>query len=337
MALRKRINAKATADQSTGFGTISTMYGGRFLDKDGMPNIRKTGIPFLERNSWYHTLLQLNRWKFLLVIFAIYIAINLLFACVYLAVGVEKLVGMTVETPLEKFSEAFFFSTQTFTTVGYGRLAPSGLLMSFVASSEALIGLLSFALATGLLYGRFSRPKAFLKFSENAVIAPFKDGIAFMFRLVPYKNNNLTDAEVKVTLAMMVEEDGRQVNKFFNLKLELEKVNALSLNWTVVHLINEDSPFYDLSQEDIIAAKGEIIVFIRAFDDLFSNTVVARSTYIGEEIIFGAKFLPMFYRDEKGGTTVLNMEKLNDVEKKDISFTTMMKVTPQNISTSTHQ
>ena len=83
MALKKRINVKAIPDQTTGFGTNSTMYGGRYLDKDGRPNIRKTGIPFLERNSWYHTMLQLNRWKFLLVIFVVYILVNLLFACVY--------------------------------------------------------------------------------------------------------------------------------------------------------------------------------------------------------------------------------------------------------------
>ncbi len=330
MALNKRINTKATADQSTGFGTISNMYGGRYLEKNGLPNIRKTGIPFLERNSWYHTMLQLSRMKFLLVIFAAYILLNLLFAVIYLLVGVQHLAGMTVSTPFEKFGEAFFFSTQTFTTVGYGRLAPTGWTMSFVASAEALTGLLSFALATGLIYGRFSRPRAFLKFSHNAVIAPFQDGIAFMFRLVPYKNNNLTDAEVRVTLAMMIDENGRQVNKFFNLKLELDRVNAVSLNWTVVHPINEDSPFYDLSKEDLIAARAEILVFVRAFDDMFSNTVVARGTYIGEEIIFGAKFLPMYYRDEKRGTTVLNMDKLDDVEKKDISFTTMMKVPAMN-------
>ena len=337
MALDKRINTKATADQSTGFGTISTMYGGRFLDKNGTPNLRKTGIPFLERNSWYHTMLQLGRWKFLLVIFAVYIFINLVFAGIYLLVGVDHLAGMAVSTPIEKFGEAFFFSTQTFTTVGYGRLAPTGWTMSFVASAEALIGLLSFALATGLLYGRFSRPRAFLKFSTNAVIAPFQEGIALMFRLVPFKNNNLTDAEVRVTLAMMIEENGRQVNKFFNLKLELERVNAVSLNWTVVHPINEDSPFYDLSKEDLIAARAEILVFIRAFDDMFSNTVVARSTYIGEEIIFGAKFLPMYYRDEKGGTTILNMDKLNDMERKDISFTNMMKVPVMDPATLTRQ
>lgn len=330
MALSKRINTKATADEKTGFGTISTMYGGRYFNKNGKPNIHKTGIPFLERNSWYHTLLQMNRWKFLAIIFLAYTVANLFFACIYLLIGVEHLAGIVAGSPIEKFGEAFFFSAQTFTTVGYGRLAPTGWLISFVASSEALIGLLSFALATGLLYGRFSRPRAFLKFSNIAVIAPFNDGIALMLRFVPFKNNNLTEAEVKVTLAMMVDENGRQSNKFFNLKLELDKVSALSLNWTVVHVIDENSPLYDLSQEDLLLARAEILVFVRAFDDSFSSTVVARGSYYGEELIFGAKFLPMYYRDERRNATVLNMDKLDAIEKKDISFATTMKVQNAN-------
>ena len=326
MALNKRINKRAKTDDNTGFGTNSNMYGGRFFNKNGTPDLHKTGISWLEKNSWYHTLLQMNRLQFLATIFATYITINLFFAIVYLLIGIDKLAGMTVETPMEKFGEAFFFSAQKFTTVDYGRLAPTGFMLSFVAATEALIGLLSFAVATGLLYGRFSRPQAFIKFSNNALVAPYKETIAVMFRMTPYKNNQLTEAEVKVSLALMVDINGKMTNKFYPLKLELDKVNAMSLSWTVVHAVDEESPFFGLSKEELQTASAEVLVFVKAFDDTFSNTVVARSSYTANELVFGAKFLPMYHRDEKRGTTVLEIDKINDHELVDISFKGMMKV-----------
>jgi len=326
MAFLKKINTRAKVDDNTGLGSNSQMYGDRFFRKDGKPNIRKTGIALLERNSWYHTLLQMPRWKFLATIFLTYIVINLFFALIYLSIGVDKLSGMLPGSPAEKFGEAFFFSAQTFTTVGYGRLSPTGFWMSFIASTQALIGLLSFALATGLFYGRFSKPKAYIRFSKNALIAPFKDTIALMVRLVPYKNNSLTEGEAKLTLAMMVEENGVLANRFFTLPLELSKITALNLSWTLVHIIDENSPFYGLSKEDLIVSRAEIIVFMKAFDDYFSNTVVARSSYRAQELVVGAKFIPMFHRDERNGTTVLELDKLNDYSLVDISNTNMMKV-----------
>lgn len=326
MSLLNRINSRAKTDDNTGFGINSSMYGGRFFNKDGTPHLRKTGIPWLERNSWYHTLLRMSRFKFLFTIFITYLVINLFFAVIYLIIGIDKLAGMIVSTPIEKFAEAFFFSAQTFTTVGYGRLAPTGFAMSFVASTEALTGLLSFALATGLLYGRFARPEPFIKFSHNVLVSPYKDTIAVVFRMTPYKNNHLTEAEVKLNLALMVDDNGKMTNRFYPLKLELDKVNAMMLSWSVVHPIDENSPFYKLSKEDLITARAEILVFVKAFDDTFSNTVVARTSYKAEEFIFGAKFVPMYHRDEKNGTTILEIDKLDHIAVTDISFTHMMKM-----------
>ena len=223
----------------------------------------------------------------------------------------EHLSGMNTDSELKKFGEAFFFSAQTFTTVGYGRISPSGFLTSTIAAFEALIGLLTFALATGLFYGRFSKPTAYLKFSGNAIIAPFKDGTALMLRIAPFKNTTLTDAEAKVTLGMAVEENGKITNKFFPLQLEYHNVNALTLSWTIVHPITEESPLYGFSKEDFENTRGEILIFIKAFDDMFSNTVVARSSYTFREIIYGAKFIPMYHRNNDADATILDLEKLN--------------------------
>lgn len=315
MNILKKINSKAKADSNTGFGTNASSYGGRFIIKNGNANVRKSGVGFFEGISWYHTMVNIPRWKFFLIIIVFYFAVNFLFASLYYANGVEHLNGVTAINPLDKFGQAFFFSVQTFTTVGYGHVSPSGFLTSFIAAVEALFGLLSFAIATGLFYGRFSKPKAHIKFSENALIAPYKDGTALMFRLSPFKNTNLTDAEVKMTLGMKIDEKGELINKFYNLDLELSKINALNLSWTLVHPITESSPLYNLVEEDYANIEGEILVFLKVFDDMFSTTVVRRSSYSFDEVIYGAKFLPMFSRSNSQNKTVLHLEKLNLYEK----------------------
>ncbi|MEP6710785.1 MAG: ion channel [Ferruginibacter sp.] len=315
MASFKRISSKVKAAENTGFGTNAASYGGRLLNKNGQANIRKTGIGFLERYSWFHSMLAMSNTKFFLIILLFYIIVNLLFTCIYYLVGVEHMVGIETHSELEKFTEAFFFSSQTFTTVGYGRISPSGFATSALAAFQALIGLLSFAVGAGLMYGRFSKPTAYLKFAHNALIAPYKDHTALMVRVVPFKNTTLTDAECRLTLGMLIEENGVKINRFFNLNLELDKVGALTLSWTIVHPITEDSPLYNFKETDYQSLKGEIIVFIKAFDDMFSNTVVTRSSYTFNEIEYGAKYKPMFQRDKNDSGTILQIDKLNDFDK----------------------
>lgn len=315
MKLLKNINSKAKSDANTGFGTNASSYGGRFVTKNGNANVKKSGIGFFEGISWYHTMVNIPRWKFFVIIIVFYFFVNFVFASIYYIIGVEHLNGVNAVKALDKFGQAFFFSVQTFTTVGYGHVSPTGFLTSLVAAVEALFGLLSFAIATGLFYGRFSMPKAHIKFSQNAVIAPYKDGTALMLRLAPFKNTNLTDAEARVTLGMKLEEKGTLTNKFYNLDLELSKINSLNLSWTLVHPITENSPLYGMSQDDFQNSDGEILVLLKVFDDMFSTTVVRRSSYSFDEIVFGAKFVPMFSRSDSQNKTVLHIDKLNAHEK----------------------
>jgi len=315
MALLQKINKNAKAENNTGFGANSQNYGGRFINKNGNANIQKVGISFLEGISWYHTMLKIPRWKFFFIIILFYFIVNLFFASIYMFIGVENLRGVTSVSRIDKFGEAFFFSIQTFTTVGYGHISPSGFLASFVAAVEALSGLLSFAIATGLFYGRFSKPNAFIKFSENAIIAPYKDGNALMMRLAPHKNTNLTDAEAFVTVGILIDENGVISNKFYNLPLEMSKINSLTLSWTLVHPIDEESPLFNLNQSDYRDTSGEILVFVKTFDDMYSSTVTKRTSYTFDEVVYGAKFSSMYSKNESNTKTVLHLEKLNSFIK----------------------
>lgn len=315
-----KINPNAISEINTGFGTKTTDYGGRFVNKNGKPNVTKKGVGFLEGISWYHILLDMPRWKFFSTIILFYLIVNLLFALVYFYFGSQEFGGTQTESHYEQFLEAFFFSSQAFTVGGYGRVEVGNLLINALCAIEAFLGLLTLAVITGLLYGRFSKPRAYIRFSENAVLAPFHDGLAIMMRMAPFKNTVLTDAEAKLSLGLIVEEDGEMVNKFYNLPLEYNTVNALTLSWTIVHPITQSSPFYYFGKEDFKIAKGEILVYVKAYDDMFSNTVVSRTSYTLEELVIGAKFNPVYHKTEDNSKTILHINQLNSFYQVDLDF-----------------
>ena len=306
---------KFTSDPTTGFGSNSKESGGRFYKKDGTTNIIKKGVNVLHRYSWYHTMLHLNSWKFLFILALGYIIINFFFAGIYYLIGIKHLQGIHTGSDFNDFLQAFFFSAQTFTTVGYGHISPSGIGASAVATFEAFLGLMGFALASGLFYGRFAKPQAFLKFSDMAVIAPYKGITALMLRTVPYKNNLLMDAEAKLMAAMRLDENGKEANRFYPLELEISKINALVMNWTLVHPLNENSPLYGMTIDDLKKYQTEIMIYIKAFDETFANTVIARTSYTANEIIPGAKFKFMYHPNDEGTSTILNVHQLNEIER----------------------
>ncbi|RYZ50811.1 MAG: Inward rectifier potassium channel Irk [Sphingobacteriales bacterium] len=296
---------------NTGFSGNSSTGAQRILNRDGSANLRKTGIAFFRRFSIYHSLLKMSRLRFLFMVFLFYTVTNLFFATVYLSIGLDKLSGAEVsDNFLSNFSQAFFFSSQTMTTVGYGHVAPSGFIANAIASVESFLGIMTFAIVTGMFYARFSRPQAFIQFSDNFLVSPYKNGKAIMFRLATYKNNELTDVEAKITLAMHVLIDGVRTAKFFPLNLEISKIGSLPISWTCVHHLNEDSPLYNLQEEDLRERSMEMLVTIKAFDDHFSNTVQQKTSYSYREMVYGAKFIPMYERTE-GSFTEVKLDMIN--------------------------
>lgn len=312
MATRKRINPFSKTNNDTGFGTNASSYGGRFINRDGSYNLRKDGISFFNRFSVFHTMLNMPTWKFITVIILFFLSINLLYTLVYWKIGIEGFTGVLAVTKWQEFKEMFFFSTETFTTVGYGRVNPVGDGINFVAAIEAMNGFLSFAVATGLIYGRFAKPKSHIVFSDQALIAPYLDKTALMFRLASFKDNhNLTDAKIKVNMALQVQENDKSSYKFYELALERSKVDTLMMNWTVVHPIDEKSPLLGLSPDDYISADVEVYVQIKGYDDVYSTVVIQRTSYTYEEIKFNKKFVTMYHESEDGKTTILELDKLS--------------------------
>lgn len=298
--------------QDLGFGTKINDGYSRLINKDGSFNLRRSNESFWNRVNLYHRLITM-RWRpFLGLVVAFYLVTNAFFAGLYMLAGVEHLTGVNDPTAMGGFWEAYFFSAQTLTTVGYGRIAPTGMFANTLAAIESLLGVLAFALATGLLYGRFSRPVAHIRFSKKAVFAPYLDINGWMFRIVNERYNQLIDLDVNVSLSKMEKkEDGTLFRKYYNLKLERSKISFFPMNWTVVHAITDDSPLYNCTPEELIEAEAEFLILMRAIDDTFSQTVHTRYSYRYDELLWGHKFKPMF-DESKPGLVSLDLDMLDD-------------------------
>jgi len=310
MSVVKNINPVSKLNNDTGFSNTGNINGGRFINRDGTFNLSKKGLPFWNRFSLYYAMITLPLWQFIGIIFIFFICVNLLYTLVYLFIGASEFTGMIAHSGWKMYKELYFFSTETFTTVGYGRVNPVGDAANLVASIEAMSGFLSFALATGLIYGRFAKPRAHLAFSDNAVIAPYRGKTALMFRFACYKEHHaLTDVTGQVNLAMLIMENGQANYKYYDLPLERSKIESLPMNWTVVHPIDEQSPLLGFTPEDLKAADVEVYVLVRGFNDVYSNTVLQRTSYTYDEIKLNHRFIPMYQETENG--TILELQKLN--------------------------
>lgn len=296
-----------------GFGTTAAGIGQRLMNADGSANVKRLGEPAFQAINTYHWLLTMSWRKFNFIVLCFYILFNILFACIYYVLPHGSLGGMIYDTPIEKFMEYFFFSAQTLSTVGYGRLNPVGIEMSTVAAIESMLGLLGFALATGLLYGRFSRPTAKLKFSDNLLIAPFKGDTAVMFRLANGRRNSLIEVEAQIIFSYNEMENGKLSRKFQTLKLDVERISYLTMSWTVVHPINEESAMTNLTAEDLKAVDAEFFIGIKGIDDTYAQQVHARASYKWNDVIWKARFVSVIGLNEQGINTV-DVSNLNHYE-----------------------
>ena len=298
-------------DPGLGESTITSAK--RIVNKDGSFNIihlnRRSGISAL-----YAYLVDITWTRFFCFVFLAYFVLNMFFATIYVVIGVEN-IGVPPTSFLENFVNAFFFSSQTVTTLGYGAMAPKGVLAGIVSSCHALIGLLSFSFVTGLLYGRFSKPKASIEFSDNIIYRDFKEGKALMFRLLNSKTDVMINPRVKVTLAI-TEPDTEQGYKrnFYQLELERDHITYLPTTWTLVHEIKQDSPLMKFSQEELKTLNGEFLIMVSYYDEAFNEEVYKLHSYTFQELLMDVAFEKAFYFNEEG-YTILDHHKLSNTKR----------------------
>jgi len=318
MIFKKKDNTNLPPEEELkdlGFGSkVSELSITRLLNKDGTFNVERTGLSFFESLSPYHSLVTMPWWQFNLVILFSFLAINALFAICFVIIGRDSFAGSLVINDFLFSLYVFFFSIQTSSPFGYCHFTPHGILSNIIATFDALIGLLAFALATGLLFARFSKPEAKIIFSQNAIIAPFQDGKALMFRLANARKNQLIELEIKVLFSLFeIDGSGKKVRQFSQLSLQRERVVFFPLHWTIVHKIDAVSPLNNLSENDFTSSEVEILILLSGTDDTFSQTVHARSSYRYDEIEWDVKFSNIFTK--KDNTTLqVDLQKISQTE-----------------------
>jgi len=301
-------------ERDLGFGSVVTEQAGpRFLNRDGSFNVRRDGFSLFDSLNPYHQLLSMSWPKFLGFLLLLYFISNVIFGSLYALFGAQGLVDSTGSTD-NLFVRGFFFSVQTFATIGYGTLHPVGIVPNLLVTLESYYSLLAQALITGMVFARFARPTARIVFSDVSVIAPYQDITGFMFRLVNGRNNQLIEVKAQVTFARFVNENGKRVRKFDVLALERRSITFFPLTWTVVHPIDEGSPLWGCTADDLRAADAEFLILLTATDETFATIVHQRSSYKPDEIIFGSKFVNI-YNNKPGERVSIDVHRLSKVER----------------------
>lgn len=281
----------------------------RAINKDGTFNVRRRRTHWKDVHPYLYVI-NIGWAAFTGLVFASYLLVNTLFAGVYFALGPDAIQGHGDQDNFGRFLSACFFSAHTLTTVGYGNLAPHGTASNIVAALEAMVGLMGFAVATGLLFGRISRPSAKIGFSANMLVAPYHDGTSLQFRVVNLRPNMLMELEASVLMMTVDGPASGLTRNFSRLPLERDRVFYLPLTWTIVHPIDASSPLFGKTAADLERRQAEFLILIKGYDDTFSQTVHSRSSYRYDEITWNAKFASAFHIDAEGDV-VLDVDELS--------------------------
>jgi inward rectifier potassium channel len=313
----RRTAEEQMRDRDLGFGAVvSRDSQQRLLNPDGSFNVVRSGLGVLETWAPYQQLLTVSWIGFFTIVLVVYIVLNVFFAVAYDAAGADALSGPGAEMLGGRFSQAFFFSVQTFATIGYGQIGPNGFAANALVTIEALVGLMFQALATGLLFARFSRPTASIMFSQYAIIAPYNDGQSLQFRIANRRRNEIIQLEAQVLFSFKLP-DGRggAIRRYILLPLERNKVTFFPLSWTIVHPIDQASPLAGKTAEDLLNSEAEILVLLSGIDETFAQTVHARSSYRAEEILWNMRFRSMFVKTDAQSHISVDISRLHDIEK----------------------
>ncbi len=271
-------------------------------------DVKRIGVSHSHWHDPYHLLLTLDWPQFFLLTAICYIVTNALFALLYLAGG-----DCIKNARPGSFLDAFFFSVQTMATIGYGAMYPSTDYANLLVTLEALIGLLGVAMATGLMFARFSRPTARVLFSRVAVITPHNGLPTLMLRVANERRNQILEAQIGLSLLRdEVTTEGLFIRRFYDLKLLRSQTRTFALSWVVMHVIDENSPLYGATPESLQEVQTDIVVTLMGIDETVSQTVHARHYYMTDEILWNMRFVDIFSK-KPDGRRILDFNHFHDV------------------------
>lgn len=303
-------------ERDLGFGSVvSRESRRRLLNQDGSFNVQRTGLNLLTSLSLYHVLISMSWKMFFALTLLLYFLSNVVFGLIYSGFGAAALIDSSEVPTKNLLLRGFFFSVQTFATIGYGTIHPVGIVPNLIVTLESYYSMIVTALITGIVFARFARPTARIIFSKTAVVAPYRGGQGFMFRLVNGRSNQLIEVEAQVMIARFIEENGKVVRRFDPLELERNRVAFLPLGWTIVHPITENSPLYALTHEDLVKTDAEILILLTATDETFASIVHTRTSYKPKEIKFGYRFVNLYKKVRNDQPLSIDIRKLSEIEK----------------------
>ena len=306
---------RSDEDRDLGFGAVvAGQSRQRLLNPDGSFNVHRTGLSKVTTVNLYHTLLSMGWPSFLLLVLGFYFLNNIVFGFLYAVLGDGAIVDISEQQITNPFLLGFFFSVQTFATIGFGMIHPLGVLPNLLVTIESYYSMLVHALITGLVFARFARPTAKIIFSDVAVIAPYRGAEGLMLRLVNGRSSQLIEVRAQVLFARFVNENGKAVKRFDFLPLERQKVTFFPLSWTIVHPIDDESPLKGLTQSDYAATDAEFLILLTAIDETFSQTVHARSSYKPNQIKCGYRFVNIYNPVADGEPISIDIRKLSKIE-----------------------
>jgi inward rectifier potassium channel len=248
----------------------------------------------------YHFILTLSWPQFAGLVLGIYVFINLCFAMLYL-LGGRCIAGLVPGS----FSDVFFFSVETLATVGYGHAYPDTLYGHCVATLEIMVGLFGLAVMTGLIFVRFSRPTARIKFSEVAVVAPFNGFPTLMIRVANLRHHAMVEAEFRLLLGRSeLTREGEDVRCFYPLRLQFDHLINFPAALTLRHVIDETSPLFGLTPQDFKLADSRMLTSVVCVDPVIQAPIQSQTEYLHDQIAWNRRFAEIYSEDSVGRYTV---------------------------------
>lgn len=274
----------------------------RIISRNYSPaaKVMRLGTDNSSASDLYHLLLIIPWISFIGLICLGYVAVNVLFALLYLAGGD----GLKNAVP-DSFMDAFFFSVHTMATIGYGSVYPANFYTNLVVVVEALVGLIVTAMATGLMFARFARPTSRILFSDVAVISNHNGVPTLMFRAANERKNTILEAKLWAVLLMdEVSNEGSIMRRFYDLKLTRNQTPIFSLTWLAMHVIDESSPLYGFTAQTLKEVDAEIVITLTGMDETFAQTIHGRHSFIYDEILWNMKFVDILAKLPDGRRTI---------------------------------